>query len=1235
MTTQWTAQQEEAITARGTNVLVAASAGTGKTAVLVERIVRCITDPVKPVDVDRLLVVTFTNAAAAEIRARVGLAVGAALGADPENRYLARQLALLDRASITTLHSFCLELVRQYFYKLDIDGAFRIADEHEAALLRLDAVETLFEHYYTSGETGFLALVDAYGGERGDHLLQDLVLDIHRHAGAHPDPQAWLAGAAGSLSAQEMDLDDFPWMGDLKEYIALALDGALHDLRLARALASQPGGPGIYLATLAEDEALVAGIRTTLAENWESFYAACSRAAFGKIKPCRGGDVEPGLKERVQHLRNRAKELVRKLKEEYCSRSPAEAVEDLKLVAPMAGALVDVVKAFDNAYDRAKRNRNVLDFSDLEHHALRLLEETEIAGDLRERFEEVLVDEYQDINAVQERILQTVSRQQPGRRNLFMVGDVKQSIYRFRLAEPGLFLAKQADYRERPGADGRLVHLSGNFRCRAQVVDAVNFLFRQIMTARAAEMPYGAEAELVHAALYPAPPPAVDSVAGPVEVYLLNLDGGQENGAEDGEGENGPPSARELTAGQSEALLAARRIKNIVKSGVCVFDKATGDYRPAGYRDCVVLLRATSGWASVFVEEFRQQDIPVYADLGTGYFAADEVETMLSLLAVIDNPRQDIPLAGVLRSPLFRLTGEDLASIRLARENGDFYDAVHAAAGDPSLPAAAILNTFLEKLEAWRTMARRGALSDLIWNIYRDTGYYDFVGGLPAGPQRQANLRALYERAREFETTVFRGLFRFLRFIGRIRESGGDLGTARALGEDEDVVRIMSIHRAKGLEFPIVILAGLGKVFNKQDLNKGVLVHRELGLGPQVVDLASRVVYPTLARRAIRARLESEALAEEMRTLYVGLTRAREKLILIGSVADRGKAVLRWSQVAACDGWAIPDHILFSARCPLDWLVPALLRHPDCAALRRECDIGETAGRMLADPSRWSVRVLTPESLRDFRPAGAGAAETLNFIGQGRPWPGPPQHAAEIDRRLSWVYPWLPAQTIPAKLTVTEAKHAFAAGLPGDEAARPFEFDDYAFRSRPGFLVHPGALSATDVGAAVHLAMQHLDLKAVLDEEDVGRQLKDLQLRGFLTEAQLTAVDCAQLAGFFRTSLGQRMRSAERVYRELPFTMAVPASEVYPFLEGIPSEEKVLLQGVIDCVFLEEDGAVLIDYKTGRVEKDGGNGMIARYRGQLALYARALETVLGWRVKERYLYLFGRGAAGALRLEER
>jgi len=1227
LTTEWTAQQEEAIRTRGTNVLVAASAGTGKTAVLVERIVRCVTDPVKPVDVDRLLVVTFTNAAAAEIRTRVGLAVGAALGRDPENRHLARQLALLDRASITTLHSFCLELVRQYFYKLGIDGAFRIADEHEAELLRLDAVETLFEHYYASGETRFLNLVDAYGGERGDHLLQNLVLDIHRRASAHPDPQAWLAGAVGLFSAQGTALDDFPWMGDLKKYVALVLDGALNDLRLAQTLASQPSGPRVYLATLAEDQALVGGIRAAVAESWESFYAACSQAAFGKMKPCRGEDVDAGLKERVQHLRNRAKELVRKLRDEYCSRSPAEALEDLKLAAPMAGTLVEVVKAFDEAYARAKRSRNVLDFSDLEHLTLRLLQETEIASHLKGRYEEVLVDEYQDINAVQERILQTVSRQRPGERNLFMVGDVKQSIYRFRLAEPRLFLAKQADYRERPGADGRLVHLSGNFRCRVQVIDAVNFLFRQIMTARAAETPYDAEAELVQASLYPAPPPDVDSAAGPVEVYVLNLEASQENDAEDDSEENGSPSARELTASQAEALLAAQQIKSIIKSGIHVFDKSTGNYRPAGYRDCVVLLRATSGWANIFVEEFRQQDIPVYADLGTGYFAAAEVDTLLSLLTVIDNPLQDIPLAGVLRSPLFRLTGEDLASIRLARESGDFYDAVRAAASDPFLPAAATLKVFLEKLETWRTMARRGALSDLIWHIYRDTGYYDFVGGLPGGPQRQANLRALYERAREFETTVFRGLFRFLRFVERIRESGGDLGTARALGEDEDVVRIMSIHRAKGLEFPIVILAGLGKAFNKQDLNKTVLVHRELGLGLQVVDLASRVVYPTLARRAIRARLESEALAEEMRTLYVGLTRAREKLVLIGSVANPGKAALRWSQVAACDGWAIPDDVLFSARCPLDWIISALIRHPDCAVLRRGCGIEEATGGGLADPSRWSVHVLTPESLRDSRAADTGTPETFGFVCRGQAWPGSSQHAAEIDRRLTWAYPWLPPQAIPAKLTVTEAKHAFAAGLSGDDAPRPFEFDDHAFRTRPVFLVRPGTLSAAEIGFAVHLAMQHLDLRADLDEDNVARQLKDLQRRGFLTEAQLAAVDCSQLAGFFRTSLGQRMRSAARVYRELPFTMAISASEVYPSLEKASGEEKILLQGVIDCVFVEDDGAVLIDYKTGRFEKGGESAMIARYSGQLALYARALESILGWRVKERYLYAFDRGVA--------
>jgi len=1245
---QWTDEQREAIFSRGGNLLVAAAAGAGKTTVLVERVISLITDPANPVDVDRLLVVTFTNAAAAEMRERIGRALAQEAARRPGVKRLRRQMVLLGRACISTMHSFCLDLLREYFYRLELDPAFRVADETESALLRMEALEDLFERRYAAKDNlPFTALVDCYGGRRDDTQLQELVLDAYKFARSTPRPEEWLDRLPENFHLPEdASLDRLPWCADLKKALEMELTEALAALDLALKISRRPGGPGAYLDNLEAEREMVARLlgACSAGASWGELHASFGGAGFGRLKQCKRDEADPGLVEQVKKLRDGARKKITGLQEQHFPRLPEELLADLRAVAPLARELAGLVQDFADSYRRAKAARGVVDFSDLEHYALGILTErgpdgpapSRAALEMRERFAEVLVDEYQDTNDVQEAILQLVSRQGEGKPNLFMVGDVKQSIYRFRLAEPGLFLNKYRSYPAGGGGRERRLDLTRNFRSRRGVVEAVNFIFRQLMTPAVAELAYEDEAALVYGAGYP-PPPAG---AGPDEAVELRLIERDDAGAgfpvksapedravsEEGEGGgNGPDEEDDLDAVQREARLVAGRIKELVTGAggdpLMIYDRDLKAYRPPAYRDVVVLLRATAGYANSFIEEFRREGVPAYAETATGYFEATEVETVLSLLKIIDNSRQDVPLAGVLRSPVVGLKAADLAGIRLAAKDGDFYEAVVAAAALGRGELSDRLTDFLAKLENWRTAARQGGLADLIWSIYRETGYYDFVGGLPSGGQRQANLRSLYHRARQYESTAFRGLFLFLRFIERLREGGRDLGLARALGEKENVVRIMSIHKSKGLEFPVVFVAGLGKKFNFKDLNKTMLFHKSQGLGPQLVDPEAGVTYPTVARLALKHRLKLEALAEEMRILYVALTRAREKLILVGSARKLAECARRWCGPVGADGPCLPDGMLAGAASYLDWLAPAVARHRDGAAIRELGRAGEEPPESVASgPSAWKVFIDAGRVV----PGAGGEAEPELFSRVRKMEPLEPGPLADtVKARLEWRYPAAAVAGRAAKASVTEIKRRFDLRETEEGHRLPDDFHPVPGR-RPRFLQEERGLTAAEAGSALHLVMQSLDLDRVSGAAAIKEQIAGMVERELLTHEQASAAPVERIAAFFAGPLGRRVLAGRAVRRELPFTLALPAGELYPDLRAYPGEV-ALAQGVVDCLVDEGDGYLLLDYKTDRVARDQVAAAVDRYRAQLSLYTRAVEEILGRRVKEKYLYFFNPG----------
>ncbi|QGR00068.1 helicase-exonuclease AddAB subunit AddA [Paenibacillus psychroresistens] len=1280
----WTDDQWEAISLRGSNILVAAAAGSGKTAVLVERIIRQISDVHNPLDVDRLLVATFTKAAAAEMRHRIGEALEKALFAQPESQHLRRQLALIHRASITTLHSFCMEVIQRYFQMVQLDPGFRIANETEAALLRHDQLQDLLEECY--GENldeqvnGFWLLVEWFSGERNDDALMALIEQLYDSSRSHPDPAKWLLEKAARFNsgANGSSEDEEPWLRSLTHDVHLELNGVEGLLLEAIRIVEQPGGPLPYMDNLEGELSLIRYLQELSAETnqktwhqiWGDLYEAFQTTGFGRLNPCKGDTYDKGLQENVKQLRDRAKDQFSKLKVELFGRSLEQFSAELTEMAPLMQVLVDLVLRFGERYMQAKIAKGLLDFADLEHYCLQILRDPASTGDellpsraaldYQEQFVEVLLDEYQDTNRVQEAIIDLISRKNPG--NRFIVGDVKQSIYRFRLAEPGLFLEKYKSYQKTLGGAGRRIDLAANFRSRREVVDGVNYIFKQVMNESVGEVAYDRSAELVYGAGYPESEAGIKELSAEekfaIELLLIDRsgessesseddaesqEGGKSSDAEEDEGPTAGGTVRddtqELKTAEMEARLIALHIRRLMgmdgQPAFQVWDKKAGGMRPIAYRDIVILLRATRNWAPTLMEELRLQTIPAYADLNTGYFTAMEIEVVISLLQIIDNPMQDIPLAAVLRSPIVGLTADELATIRLAQKQGSFYLALlqyveqigTSETAEQTLSEKLI--SFIATLEVWREDAKQGALADLIWGIYRTTGFYDFVGGMPGGVQRQANLRALYDRARQYEATSFRGLFRFLRFIERMQDSGGDLGTARALGEQEDVVRIISIHKSKGLEFPVVFVAGLAKMFNQQDLNSTFLLHKELGFGPKYVDTKLRVSYPSLPYLAIRRRMRLEMLAEEMRVLYVAMTRAREKLYLVGTVRNLDKQLLQWGRQLPHKAIELPDYELAKARCYLDWIGPSLIRHPHAESLRVRGGFEKQSsnGTLLNEmPSHWKVVLAQPEL---FVAQAAAASEAVVEQQQHKEallnlTPIPlvaDELSSEIEERLSWKYSYEMASQLLSKTSVTELKRLGDSQGSAEFSEETRSADRRLSFRRPRF-IEQQQLNAAERGTVYHAVMQQLPINAGLTLADIQGTLDRMLGLQMITSMQYNSVDVKVIHGFFGTDLGHRLLNAKQVLRETPFSYGLQASEIYPFAPEAIQDEMVLIQGVIDCLFEDEQGLILLDYKTDAVRTPDIPLLAEKYRVQLELYAKAVEQIWKKPVTQTYLFYF-------------
>lgn len=1324
---KWTRQQKQVIESRGKNLLVSAAAGSGKTAVLVERIIELVTEGEEPLDIDRLLVMTFTKSAAAEMRERIGTAIEKRLAEHPDDAHLQMQSALIHHAQITTIDSFCLSVIREHFNLLDLDPAFRIGDEGEILLLRQDVMAELIENRYANGGEAFERFVGMYAQGKSDAGIEDYITQVHAFSQSNPDPKRWLDECRAELNQNPKDLDlesenldqelkkagNYPrWLEfllvDIRQQaqeLALQMTDALQICRYDDFLDA-------YSPMFQSDIFQLKKIAS--AQNFEKLYEVLNEVGWDRLATVRSKDVDPDLKAYVTGCRDRVKKAVTKMKDLCCFSMPSEMWSDMEETRDGILMLLDLAEEFEERFQAKKRERALVDFNDLEHQALKVLIRfeddgsmsfTDSADELSEQFEAVLVDEYQDSNLVQEALLKAVSGERFGRHNVFMVGDVKQSIYRFRLARPELFLEKYDSYEPYESGEGsdKKIELHQNFRSRKEVLDAVNDVFYRIMTRNLGNIRYTEESALHPGAEF-APLPntfpntlpdrlsnalpnmsadadeemkldPIFQMRNPLIPELMLADTGDASIAQMDE------DVADYTAREIEARMIVRKIREMTdpETGVMVWDKETKAYRRASRRDIVILLRSTAGWSEVFTSVLMNEGIPAYAESRMGYFNTLEVETVLSLLSVIDNPMQDIPLACVLRSPMCGMSDSELAQMMAGyqgtakkgqdrgiyaslrfwlnkaelmqnmqkSEQGQLQGQMQRQLQEQAqgqlrgrlqrqrvdgLPAwVSKLEEFARLLEELRLKSIYMPIHQLIYEIYEKTGYERYVSAMPAGATRRANLEMLVEKASSYEKTSYKGLFHFVRYVENLKKYNTDFGEASTIGEEDDTVRIMSIHKSKGLEFPIVILAGMGKKFNRQDLYGKILIDSELGIATDYVDPEQRLKNTTLKKNVLKRKMELDSLGEELRILYVAMTRAKEYLIMTGTDRSLEKTRMKYQRVPLVDG-QIPYTILASANSYLDWILMA------CG--------GESNEEVRIRISQTSIPSLVGEELN--RQVTTKKQRTfLAELDKDRVYD--PERGQMLQETLGKVYPYEADVTLHTKMSVSELKKQGQLtdeeesvcidrilGMNWEAWERQDEEDEESDQSekkeengqkdqKEGD--HPDGLSAenrllamkrgAERGTAYHRFFQLLDFSEVTCRKDIEIQRRNLMAEGRLSESANHYIRNMSIWRFLQSDLGKRMRLAQsegRLHKEQQFVVGIPARN----MGAGDSDELVIVEGIMDAWFEENGELVLMDYKTDRVDDEGV--LREHYSRQLDYYARALTQMTGKKIKEKWIY---------------
>ncbi|APF24134.1 helicase-exonuclease AddAB subunit AddA [Clostridium butyricum] len=1241
--TKWTDEQLSAIKTRNCNLLVAAAAGSGKTAVLVERIIRIITNKDNPVDIDKLLVVTFTNAAAAEMRERIAAAISKALDKEPTSKNLQKQLTLLNRANITTMHSFCLDVIKNNFHKIDLDPSFRIGDQTEGILIKDEVIETLFEEKYDQEDTEFTSLVEAFSTYKNDDNLKELIINMYNFIMSGPWPENWLKENAEAFNIETMEeLNNSKWVLVLKNSIKVEIEGYIKMLEKAIEIINLTDGLEPYLEAFSNELYSIKNAYNSIDCGLDDIYSSLCSISFGRLKSIKKDKVsDENAQNTVKSIRDDIKKKISELINNIFSVTPEEMLINIKGAYPTIKKLTEIVLEFGEKFSQKKKEKNILDFNDLEHLCLKILSDTDENGNIipsktaiefKNLFDEVLVDEYQDSNNVQETIIELVSRRKDEFPNVFMVGDVKQSIYRFRQAKPELFMEKYINYTLEE-SNNRKIQLYKNFRSRKEVIDGVNYIFKEIMSETVGELEYTDEEALNLGASYENSEDENVILGGPIEVNIIEKSieesdlNKEKLDEEDFENE-------EIEGVNLEGKIVAKRIKELMTTtGNNVFkvlDKETGEYRPIKYKDIVILLRATKNWSESLLDELGQEGIPAYADTGSGYFESIEIRTIMSLLRVIDNPMQDVPVIAVLKSPIMGFSAEDLSIIRLKNKEKYFYENIADIAEENICDISEELITrckgFLEKLEIWRNKAIYMPIDEFIWYLYMDTAYYGYVGAMPNGVLRQANLKILFQRAKQFEQTSFKGLFNFINFINKLTKSSGDMGSAKILGENEDVVRIMSIHKSKGLEFPVVFLCGTGKQFNLMDLNKNILYHDELGFGPDFVDLEKRVSIGTIAKEAIKKKMKLETLSEEVRILYVACTRAKEKLIITGTVNNIQKSIEKWISSASLDyNLILPSEIL-KGKSYLDWIGMSLCQHNDGKILREKIAVSNEISK--DDNSKWDIKLWKRSDIvvnNEDDKLEEEKEVKLSILEEEYD----KDVYGEVDKRLSYKYPLKESTKLKSNISVSDLKKRNSEFI--DQHVESINTEDVESKNKrtvitPKFLQEEKGLTAAEKGTAVHFVMKKIDLDKVSSINEIKDQIQYLYENDFILEEEMKAVNPSKILNFFKSDLGKMMielhKEGKKIYRELPFYTEISSVNIDNTLSEEYENEKVRLQGIIDCFFEYNGESILLDYKTDYVSRDNEQELKKKYIKQLDYYSDAVFKITGKKVSKRYLYSF-------------
>lgn len=1221
---KWTKEQSQAINEKGSNILVAAAAGSGKTAVLVERIINKIIN--ENIDIDKLLVVTFTNAAASEMRERILDAIYKKLEEYPENQNLQRQITLINKASICTIDSFCLEVVRNNFFELDnISPNFRIADTTEIELLKQEVIEDIFEEKYENQDENFSKLINTYTSYRDDTPLKELVLKIYSYIQSSPFPEEWLNEKIEMFNLKDKLNEDFsktPWGNILlKEIEEEIIDDikTLEDIKKELDLDSELES---FSQVVRSDLDFLKILQENI-NNWDKLYEIYNKMSFVSWPRKK---IESDLKEYAKNVRDDVKKKFSSKLSKILICNSEEANQDIFDMYEILLKLKNLILEFGKEFSKRKRLKNMVDFNDIEHLALDILikkqedkiEITDVAKRYQKKFIEIAIDEYQDSNLVQEYILTSISNNN----NIFMVGDVKQSIYKFRQAMPELFISKYKTYKNKENKsenDNLKIQLFKNFRSRKNVLDFTNLIFENIMSGSLGDIEYNQEEYLNLGADYKEIEQNLKA-----EIDIINLkdqENEEENTSEILEEEENTERLENI---QVEARFVASKIKELIENKFQVFDRKKNCFRDIKYKDIVVLLRSTKTSAPIFEEEIINLDMPVFSDSSQEYLDSIEIENIMSLLRIIDNPIQDIPLVTVLRSNIGKFTDDELVEIRLSDKYDNFYNAMQKAKINVGKNLQEKIEKFLTNLEKWRKEQEYLALDEFVWKLYSDTGYYNYVGLMPNGELRQANLKMLFERAKQFETASFKGLYNFINFIEKLKLSSGDLGSAKLIGENDDVIRIMSIHKSKGLEFPVVFLANTGKQFNLMDLNKNILLHQELGIGVKYINYDKQVQYDTLSKSAIKSKVFTETLSEEMRILYVALTRAKEKLYITGTMNDYEKEIEKMKiQVErySKNGNKINQILIKKYKKYLDWINLVYLYEK-----------GNTKDLI-------EYNVLEKEEI--IKKCKRIEQEEIDVVKMLEEHKKDKEEIKKIEEILNFEYKHKLATTIPTMSSVTQIKQ-MQDNIKGskvrkedkEEAVQKPEKSNLLKKSKevkerkeermttfdkPKFLKEDkeDKLTNAEKGTLVHLCMQHLNEKVEYNLEKIKELVEELERKEIITSKEKENINLYKILEFTKSNIWKEMKKAKKVYKERPFFINIPAKEIYK--EEI--EEKILIQGIIDLYYINEnDEIILVDYKTDYVERGKEQELIEKYKKQLELYCKAIEEANKKQVSRIYIY---------------